>query len=160
MKKIILLSIFATSICFTNCKKKNDPAPIPATTTKTTTGTPAPTSPSGSLTVNGVTQSFDVTIYNGGTYLISGKSSTGKYNTFEAGYVNSSPTSATIDLSSNSQPGIDFYNSTTTYSAVSGTAKITVNGASVTVEFTNAIFAPQDGTANVTASGKLVGINK
>ena len=175
MKKIILLSVLAGSVLFTHCKKKKDD-PTPATTTTTTgnntTGTnttgnnttgnntTAPTSTSGSLTVNGTTQSFSVsTITPNGFYVIMG-TSTGTYSEFDAGFLNGKPgASYTATLSSSAvSPYITFSNSKTTYIASSGKATITVIGATVTVEFTNAVFAADDKSPNITASGKFTAI--
>jgi hypothetical protein len=146
MKKNILLIALSSFIIFTNCKKKtDDPAPVitaPANPFGTTSG----------ISSNGKITPLTTTAYSStGAYIIEG---TNKTDTLDVTFPNGMPTkSSTVDLSK-SDISIEYYSSTSDFTATSGTANIVVGDTIITVTFTDAVFS--DGTTTTKYSGQLI----
>lgn len=160
MKKILFISSAFCMLIFTNCKKKEDPAPVNITVPGSIIGecTTGSSVKSGTLTIASESQKFDVLVFeNPNNYALSGTTTTGNYSTFSATLLDGKPTTGqTIDFNTEQQIlSISIGNSKTHYDATSGTATITVNGNKVTVSFMNLTFTAADASADVIASGSI-----
>jgi hypothetical protein len=161
MKRIFIITCALSILIFTNCKKKADPAPAPVNISVSGNGSaqgPPGSVKSGTLSVAGKSQTFDVLVFdNSSYYSLSGTTTKGTYSTFVATFNNGKPTTGqTIDFSTaQTVLNITIGGPNTNYSATSGTAVITVNNNKISVNFTNVIFTPSDASANISATGAI-----
>ena len=158
MKRKTLFIVFVLStILFSNCKKKNDPAPTPAPIiTNPVTPPTNTTNTNGTLTIGSTVHTYSVAVSQGASYYkLNGSSSSNSYPTFTANFVKGIPTTThDIDISNQDELSLGFYGPNSYYNAKKGIVKVTVSGTDVRIDFTDVTFTPEDLVASGHMSSK------
>jgi hypothetical protein len=158
MKQVIILTLIATSIIFTNCKKKSDdPAPAPAATDNTPGNSTFGNS--SAFIYNGVKKPVTTRPNTyGSAYSIIGSAGSTEFMT--AVFYNGKPTSSsTVDLATSTSFELVYTSPNLNLSSSQGKATITVNDTAIFVNFTDATFSDGLG-ADLKFSGQLIYVTK